>query len=562
MIAAVLAISFAVALSPTTGGDAANRNQADEQALKSANIATDGPALLAYLRRQIDFAAHPDRINVLIRELGDDEFAVRERASENLAALGRAALPLLKKAETEQKDKDPEIAHRARHCIQRIERGSTSSLAGAVVRLLAVRRPPGTAETLLAYAPAAENDTAIDDVRNALAGLAAKDAAVAGMLKEALPDAQPLRRALAAEALCRAHIAGARDSARALLKDADSTVRLRVAMTLAQLHDKEAIPVLIELLPALSMKQLLPVEDLLSMAALENAPAVSPGSSSEDRKKHRDAWSAWWKARGDQLDLAKIAEANKPLGYTLLVLLDEGPGGLTGGVIKELDADNQQRWAVGHLPGGLRLPLDVQLLPNDRILVAEQGGNVVTERNLKGEVVWSKDFDSPLVAQRLPNGNTFIAGKTKMTEIDPDGKELYAHLMPGGSQIMRARRLPNGQIACVNESRRFLHLNDKGRILSGFQVHVATFGGRIDILRNGNILIPEKERDKVVEYSPTGAVVWEVEVNQPIAAVRLPNGNTLVTSMDERRAVEFNRQGKEVWEYRHPTSRVTRAFRR
>ena len=259
-----------------------------------------------------------------------------------------------------------------------------------------------------------------------------------------------------------------------------------------------------------------------------------------------------WRPAG----LAKAVEANKPLGYTLVVLLDDN-------IVKELDADNKQRWQVGaeKLPPGIQLPLDVQHLPNDRVLVAYQDGNLIVERNQKGEILWKKEISSPLVAQRLPNGNTFVATKTVLTEFDHDGKELYSHAMPGGTQIMRALKLPNGDIACVNEGRRFLHLNDKGRILSSFQVNVATFGGRIDVLRNGNVLIPEKDLDRVVEYSPVGKVVWEVKVIQPIAAVRLPNGNTLATSMEEKRAVEFDRNGKEVWEYRHPT-RVTRAIRR
>jgi hypothetical protein len=403
---------------------------------------------------------------------------------------------------------------------------------------------------LLSYGPVAENEPALDEVRAALTTLLQNDGAAAGVLKGALPDPQPLRRALAAEALCLAHIPGSRDSARALLADADATVRLRVAMTLAQLHDKEALPVLIDLLPTLPMRQLLPVEDILYQAARDDAPRASPGGSENDRQKYQDAWSAWWKAHRDKLDLAKVAEANKPLGYTLLVLLDES-------IIKEVDASNQDRWAIKDL----KMPLDVQLLPNDRILVAEQAKDLVSELSLKGEVLWEKKVPEPLVAQRLPNGNTFIATKTALTEVDANGKELYAHAMPGGAQIMRAVKLPNGEMACVNESRRFLHLNDKGRILSGFQVNVGTFGGRIEVLRNGNILVPERDLDRVVEYSPTGAVVWEVKISQPIAAVRLANGNTLVTSMEDKRAVEFNRYGKEVWEYRHPT-RVTRAFRR
>ncbi len=553
MFPSALVLPLVASLCSAAGIDVAADTRADELVLQSANLGTDGASLLAFLRKQIEFAAHPDQINALIRDLGDDEFAVRERATERLAALGRAALPYLQRAKNDQKDKDPEVVHRAGHCIERIERGSTSALPGAVVRLLAVRRPPGGAETLLAYAPLAENDRTTDDIRNALTEMVRHDGNLAAMLKTNLGDPQPSRRALAAEALCRGRVVEGRNAARALLKDSDANVRLRVALTLTQLHDKNGIPVLIDLVATLPIQDLLPVEDTLFRMAGNDAPELPHGPGDAERKKFRDAWAGWWKAHGDGLDLVKIDEAAKPLGHTLIVLLDDK-------IIQDLDADNRQRWAIDNL----RLPLDVQLLPNERVLVAEQEGNVVTERNLKGEIVWKKEFNSPLVAQRLPNGNTFLASKTVLTEIDKDGKELYAHSMPGGSEIMRAAKLDNGNIACVTQGNRFFRLDDKGRTLAKFQVNVGTFGGRIEVLRNGNVLVPEKDLDRVVEYSPRGKVEWEVKVSQPIAAVRLPNGNTLVTSMSDRRAVEVDRRGKEVWEYRHESSpsRVTRAYRR
>ena len=65
----------------------------------------------------------------------------------------------------------------------------------------------------------------------------------------------------------------------------------------------------------------------------------------------------------------------------------------------------------------------------------------------------------------------------------------------------------------------------------------------------------------MAEYDAEGKMVWHVDVQQPIAAVRLPNGNTIVTSMSQNRAVEFDQSKMEVWEFRDKT-RVTRAVRR
>ena len=108
---------------------------------------------------------------------------------------------------------------------------------------------------------------------------------------------------------------------------------------------------------------------------------------------------------------------------------------------------------------------------------------------------------------------------------------------------------------------RFVLLDGKGKELRSFNVDLRYSGGRIDVLANGNVLLPEAGDNRVVELDKEGAIVWEVPAEQPIAAVRLANGNTLITSMTEHRAVEVDHEGKEVWQYRQDT-RVTRAFRR
>ncbi len=82
------------------------------------------------------------------------------------------------------------------------------------------------------------------------------------------------------------------------------------------------------------------------------------------------------------------------------------------------------------------------------------------------------------------------------------------------------------------------------------------------MLPNGHVLVPENGNNRVVEHDANGRVIWEVPIDQPIAALRLPNGNTLVTSMNtDIGAVEIDRTGKTVWQFK-ATTRVTRALRR
>ena len=125
-------------------------------------------------------------------------------------------------------------------------------------------------------------------------------------------------------------------------------------------------------------------------------------------------------------------------------------------------------------------------------------------------------------------------------------------------------KLPNGEIACLTDEARIVRLDTTGKELHSFTISLGTqlFGGRIHMLPSGRVLIPHNAENKVVEYDASGKAVWEVTIDQPIAAMRLPNGNTLVTTMlPGRGAVEFDRTGTEVWTYR-TTTRVTRAIRR
>jgi len=69
----------------------------------------------------------------------------------------------------------------------------------------------------------------------------------------------------------------------------------------------------------------------------------------------------------------------------------------------------------------------------------------------------------------------------------------------------------------------------------------------MDLLPNGNVLVPNYAQSKVVEFDAKGKVVWEANVERPGSAVRLPNGHTLVSCPIAKRVVELDRDGKEVW---------------
>ena len=104
LLAAVLILTHCVVLAavppavmPIPAGPVADlpRIKTDEQLLKGAGVPTDGPGLIQYLRRRTLQDAAGDKIKTLIRQLGDDDFEVREKASAGLIDLRHRAVPFL-----------------------------------------------------------------------------------------------------------------------------------------------------------------------------------------------------------------------------------------------------------------------------------------------------------------------------------------------------------------------------------------------------------------------------------------------------------------------------------
>lgn len=534
----------ALAVRPAVG----QSTSADEKALKAAHLGTEGPALLDYLKKRTLDDAQVEKLKGLIKLLGDDDFQTREKATDELPMYGAAAVPLLNKA---LESPDAEVVRRAEDVLGRIQAQAGAGITVAAVRLVGVRKPPGGVEALLGFLPFAESEAVAEEVRAALAlAGVSKEGKADPALVAALTAKHPERRAAAAVALARAGVTDHLPAVRGMLKDSDAVVRFRAGLALANLFEKEAVPVLIDVLPKLTVGQRLQVEDLLYQVAGDKAPVVSPGTDDASHEAYRKAWASWWKDNGAALNMSKALSPPDVLGYTMVVLLDDGR-------ILEMDKDKKVRWELKDL----EFPLDAQYLPGGRVLVAENGGNRITERNLKGEVLWEKKVEMPLAAQRLANGNTFIGTRFQLLEVDKDGKQLFSHTRPDGAQIMRAAKLRSGEYVCVTSQGQFLRLSPEGKELAMIPVQVSTYGGRIDVLPNGRVLVPEHANNRVVEVDSDGKVHWEVAVDQPVAAVRLPTGNTLITSLKQLKAIEVDRDGKVVWEYAH-TTRVTRAWRR
>jgi hypothetical protein len=171
----------------------------EEAALKAAKVGTDGAALLEFLRGQVRGEADLAKVKGLVKQLGDDDFEVREKATAELIRLGAVALPELRKA---AKDADAEVATRATRCLEKIAAvKGPEGLLSAALRLTALRRPAGAAEVLLALAPSLTDEAEARELHNALAAVARRDGKPDKAVEKALDDKDPARRAAAAAAL-------------------------------------------------------------------------------------------------------------------------------------------------------------------------------------------------------------------------------------------------------------------------------------------------------------------------------------------------------------------------
>jgi hypothetical protein len=510
----------------------------DVKALRAAGLKADDASLLQFFRSRTLSPAQQEQFRSLVKQLASPSYRRRTEATDALIKMGPPVKALL--VAVKDRAGDAETACRAELCLRKLATGSAPQHAALVARVLARRKPAGTAEVLLDYLPFAAEEGAVEEVRAALTAVAAPGGKPEPVLVCALEAGEPLKRAAAAEALCRAQAKGLDGQIVKALDERDPRLRLRVALALLEGRRGEALPALIDLVRDLPARDAWQAEDALRRVAGEQAPRLvvdrdTPGP------KVRDAWRQWWEKQGKGLDLAKLDLSPRMLGYTLLCQMDQR--GTTGRVL-EMGPGKTIKWEIG----GLRYPVDAQVIRPDRVLIAEYLNRRVSERDFKGNVVWEKQVDLPIACERLPNGHTFVGTRRGIVVFDRDGKEVFTY-HHATTSISAARRLPDGRMLLVSGGQCVL-LDPGGKAVKRFHVGVVyPLGGNIDILPGGRVLVPEYSQNRVAEYDLDGKLLWQASVRFPTSAVRLANGNTLAVSMREKRAVEVDRDGKEVWSH-------------
>jgi hypothetical protein len=558
LAASTIVFGALLAQAPDTGSD-------DQTILKKIGLGTDGKSLLDYLRKQTYPEADPKLLDDLIRQLGDNNFNAREEAYGKLIGLGKAAIVGLKKADN---DKDHEIRLRVKDLRNKLEAKVEPSIQGAAARLVASMKPEGAAEVLLAFVPHAADLSVTDEVCKALGAVAVTDKGPDPVVVKALTDKVAIKRAAAGEALARAKAAEHLPEVRKLLKDPEPIVRVRTGVALVNTRDSSAIadalPALIECLKHLPPENLWAAEDLLIHLADDKAPSVSLGTTEKTQELAYQAWETWYEKNRKDIALSKLDPTEPSLGNTLIVFQSmkglpvaiaagRVPRGPLSCEIVEVDINKKVLWRLSIEDS---YPVDAMVMPDNpnEVLVAEYNKQRVSIREIKtNKVIWEHSLAAnPISVQALPKGMILVTMQNRIVEVNRGAKteKTLVNSVRPNEAIFRAVKTKNGDLVYVTNQGSLNRLNSKGAIVKQFQVApIAVAFGNFDVLPNGNVLIPDYQNSRVVEYDTSGNQVNQTLTSQPNSAKRLPNGNTLVGSLSSHRVSEVNRAGQVVWSY-------------
>ena len=267
-------------------------------------------------------------------------------------------------------------------------------------------------------------------------------------------------------------------------------------------------------------------------------PTALAGHRHQESAGVRRAWEKW------KADEAKWTSPSSRRSRSGLITTEYD--GDEGGRVWEFGPDGKVRWQIKNLNG----PNDVQILPGGRVLIAERNGNLVTERDREGKVLWEYKVanNNAIAAQRLPNGNTLICTFGELLEVNPKKEVVRQHTDPAG--FRHAVRIKNGNILYVTAGGTVVELSPEFKqvrtVTPAEHAGGAGYWASVEPLPNGRLLVALGSSGKVVEIDGDGEIDRRVDSPNAVFATRLRNGNTLVSNFEGRVILEYNREGKEV----------------
>jgi outer membrane protein assembly factor BamB len=407
-----------------------------------------------------------------------------------------------------------------------------------------------------------------DESLRVISDLAVKATAAADnapLLERSLKSPSARVRAASATALARLQGATRADAMAALLADPSDEVRVAAAHALAEFGDRRALAPLVALLDSSAVN--VRYEANRSLMALTGEKfALVAYADAKERAPVVAQWKAWLADKGGTAKLRSPLDFSLPrIGRILVTDFDNG-------LARDLDDKGNVVWTSPSIPGAF----GCQGLPNGHRLITSFQRREVYEFNDKGDEIWrSKALPFyPTAVQRLPNGNTLVAGRGldevsgAWVEVGRDGNVLDATSVRLPLRPEDIRLLPDGQIlaACTFENMVCrLHRDGRrdaketitkvvrpeaARMLADGHILVADNGGQtrqVSEQRGGRRVVKTIRPGQVIEFDERFNIVKTTknENGEVRDAEKLASGNLLILDADSSQ--ELTPTGTQVW---------------
>jgi hypothetical protein len=552
--------------------------------LKSDNIA----GLIEFLKSRTLNETDMNRIQGLIKRMnGDAPFDERLAAQEELIKIGGQALAPLRLVLGNKDMTDPEIVHRAKDCLRRMEKekGLGADVTLAVIRTLGRSKDPQVMPTLIGFLPLADSTLLIEAIQVALREAVGSSDKPPQVLVDALGNENAVRRRVAALALIgpenkekRIRFPELHPRLLEIAKtDKDSGVRFAVSRVMvAEVREKEAVSALINLMPEMTRGQSWQAEELLVQIAGKDAPTArckyardrnsdrELSSNKTQREKTRDAWNTWWNGAKDKTDLTKMDIQQTLRGHFVMASYGWNGNGQSGNVY-EFGLDDKERNRYSFIANnGL---MDAVINDADTLFTVEWNTQGVSLRDLSGNVTttWPVPMERnnrnfrPKGLQLLENGQLMVIHASGVYGFDKAGKEAFKYTRPEVNKlpqmdVIGAVKMKNGNLVLNLSSGKLLTLDDKGKELEGrkpIQTGGVNPNQKSIIQQTGDDRVILAEQQSIVEYDLKAGKADGVKfANVYVTSIqKLPNGNILYTDNNEYpyRVVEMSPSKEEVW---------------
>ena len=414
----------------------------------------------------------------------------------------------------------------------------SNQVTPALIRLITLVRPANAIEIILAYIPSC-NDDNIQDLLGECLGLYLNDQNTPppALIAASTSSIEEIRT-FAGRVLAQSPNEIAQKTCTTLLSDSSVRVRFEVARESIKNQNKSAIPVLIELMTKVPAEKAEAIDQTLRAIAKDKSP-----ESKNDSKVDAAAWNTWWQKEGTQLVLTPGLKNQEALKNFLVV--ESFNQEKKSGRVFLVTPSGKTLWEITNLSN----PTDALLLPNNKILITEQGANRITERDTKGNISWEKSATNPFLSQRLSNGNIFIASRNKIVEVGRNGNEIFSFSYPNET-ILAACKTRTNEYALLSYNGVFLKLDSKGNEVSKsripFPTNFGINGGAIT--QNDRVLVSIPTLNKIMEFNFSGQSTWESTITMPGIPTKLPNGNVVAPSLNGSKIVEIQMDGKIIYE--------------